>query len=417
MKFVVKACTQQTNEVNAEEMYNFSSKNARMCYFAKENVEEVWNEPAEISQKRIQSIIRSGHHSPTEHINITFHFLDAPILFALLLHNQRPYSTSQRSARYTENGYVNECENNLFKNWKNTLKELIDESYPMSENGLPLLTKKGFRPSLGTDGDELKEWDISFLSEKNRVKLADENARNFKSVMSPTTFSYTTNLRELNYQYIWAKKILDQKDCHPWIELLKPSLKDYAEGLLALDIIKDDFEDGKDRTFVFIEQNRKLIGGEHFADTYATQYKGTTPLFGQRHRHRVSNFTFSVPEEQEDRDFYVPIILREYGDSGLIEDWKEDMRKVKDAQGTLLDITETGTLEGFKISIPERICTRAQLENQVIARNLTKKYVQSLKAQDSPQAAELEAYLHKKQCKTCNEKCGFPEGQLGKRII
>lgn len=418
MKFVVKAYTQPADKLNRDEMYDFASKNARICYFSGENPEDIWNEDSEKSKKRLDAIVNSGHHSPIEHNFITFHFIKAPILFALLLHNQRPHATSQRSGRYTENGYISEEENALFQKWKHTLYEIIEETYPLSENGKAILNDKGFRQTpLDKLNNNEKEWDIPFLSSKNKVKLADENARGFKSVMSPTTFTYTIDLRELNYQYHWAENLIDKKDCHPWIELLKPTLKDYCAGIESLDILKENLVDGKDRTFVFIEQNRKLIGGEHFGDTYATQYQGTTPLFGQRHRHRVSDFTISVPEEREDYNYYVPIILREYGDSGLIEDWLLDMQKPKVPQGTLLDITETGTLEGFKITIPERICTRAMLENQVIARNLTQKYVSALKSVDSPQAEILNEFLNRKHCKTCTEKCKFPEGQAGKRII
>lgn len=418
MKFVVKACTQPATEVDASQMYDFASKNARLCYFSNEDTTKVWEEDPAKSAKRLDALVKSGHHSPIEHNYITFHFVEAPIMFALLLHNQRPYATSQRSGRYTENGYITEEENAAFQKWKHILYDLIEEKYPLSSDGKAILNDKGFRP---TPSDilngRIKEWDIPFLSSKNKMKLADENARGFKSVMSPTTFTYTVDLRELNYQYHWATRLIDKKDCHPWIELLKPTLKDYCAGIEALDVLKEDLVDGKDRTFVFIEQDRKLIGGEHFADTYATQYKGTTPLFGQRHRHRVSDFTISVPEEQKDYQYYIPIILRDYGDKGLIEDWLSDMEKSFIPQGTLLDITETGTLEGFKMTVPERICTRAMLENQVIARELTQKYVNALRSADSPQAEILNEFLHRKQCKTCNERCKFPEGQAGERII
>ena len=120
-------------------------------------------------------------------------------------------------------------------------------------------------------------------------------------------------------------------------------------------------------------------------------------------------------------DCYIPPILRD--DDRLVNAYLDDMQGLasKIPQGTLLDITEKGTLDNFILKMKERKCTYAQLEINNVTDETLNKYVAKLKAKNHPFADELEKYTKGSRCTfpdyKCIAPCQFKEGVDGTREI
>lgn len=177
MKVSVIANT-SCDEINDKELFTkLGGKLAGICYMPS-NFEALDHEDAQKTLKRANTTKSSGHHSVFEHSYITLYLEDVPKLFAMLLNNERAYTTSEKSARYTKMS-VSGVEKELYEKWFDILQKEITKNY----GGLP------------------------YFSEKRIAKLAQENARYFLSVFTPTSLAYTCSFRQLNYLYGWMKRI------------------------------------------------------------------------------------------------------------------------------------------------------------------------------------------------------------------
>ena len=101
MKVSVIANT-SCDEINDKELFTkLGGKLAGICYMPS-NFEALDHEDAQKTLKRANTTKSSGHHSVFEHSYITLYLEDVPKLFAMLLNNERAYTTSEKSARYTK---------------------------------------------------------------------------------------------------------------------------------------------------------------------------------------------------------------------------------------------------------------------------------------------------------------------------
>ena len=361
MEIELKAST--LNIKSKEEAFNFSRASARVCY-SKYDFDTLYNED---SNKLTEQLLNSGHHSPFEHIALTFYLVDIPKIGAMILNNEPPYVTSEKSARYTTMN-LEGIEKELYEKWIPIFEKLISEKYP-------------------------------FIESDRVTKLAKENARNLTSVFTPTKMLYTTSFRQLNYIMSLFDDFIKKYDSSTnkfyvkIVEFMKEfndKLKDFREPRLNASSKKR-----------FLRFFKSFPTYEVYKNVYSTNYQASFSYLAQAQRHRTINYQMQL---LDDFKFFVPPILE---DEKLIKEWNEDIVSVKDnyPQGMYINIYEQGTCFDFISKITERICGHAQLEIMNVSRNILEKYIAKSK-DEAPDIHEiLLEYSKGPRCTFPNVKC------------
>lgn len=373
MKVSVIANT-SCDEINDKELFtNLGGKLAGICYMSN-NFEALENESEEKTLRRANVTKSSGHHSVFEHSFITLYLEDVPKLFAMLLNNERAYTTSEKSARYTKM-CVSGVEKELYEKWFAVLQKEISKKY-------------GGQP---------------YFTEKRIAKLAQENARYFLSVFTPTSLAYTCSFRQLNYLYGWMKRI--DEFASPLFKKLKPQAEQFCEYLESLNLIDDDLVKGGDNRFFSIEN--KKFRKEFFSDCYSTNYEGSFASFAQAQRHRTLIYELKQIEPPK---YFVPKIIEK--DEKLKNEWLEDMKKVESLtpQAQLVEIYERGTPQNFLLKARERLCTAAQLEIMEQTKVTLQKYVDQTDDEEIKQDMQKHNGARCASGYKCSEPCRFKEG-------
>jgi len=372
------------NKTSKEEFNEFSGHCAGVCYMA-DTFDAILNEDKVKTEKRVIQTKTGGHHSVFDHNYITLYLEDIPKLLAMFLNNEKMYTTSEKSARYTRMKPTPR-EEELYNKWMEIFNQKILEVYPE-------------------------------MNPKKVNKLAQENARYLISVLTKTTMIHTVSYRQLNYLYGWATKLLNSNSSNPIIKALMPSLKEFTDKIYATGYIEDGlYEDNKSRGFSLVDDeiNKK----EYFGDVYCTTYKGSFAEFAQAHRHRTLSYEIAPLKENE---FFVPPIIE--SDEKLKKEWLNDIASVADLlpQGMLIMINERGTYENFILKLKERICTNAQLEICNQSRQTLLKYQEALNRDNHPLKDDIVKYTKGARCTfsdfKCTSDCGFNEGKTLKRLI
>ncbi len=395
MEVKLLACTKpigSDGSFDLNESLNFSAKMAGICY-VQDNFEKILNEPEENTKKRLNRVLYSGHHSVFDHVKLTFEFSKIPKILAMILNNEKDYSTSEKSARFTKFENLPGNEGILYDKWVNKLIPIIQEKYPM------LYNEKAKDPIL-----------------KIR-KLAQENARYFVSIFTPTTdMGYTVSLRQLNYIiYMIEDYINNCSNCSncSFNEKLIPYLKEF---ILLLEDYRVDglIPKGKCRRL-------SLFGEEEYRDikdiysyVYQTSFKATYSCMAQNHRHRSESCFLYILDKFE---FYVPEIIED--NESLKEEWLNDANSISSIypQGTLIKVVQTGNLDTLLLKARERVCGQAQLEimrHQVnIINNFIKnsEYGYILEEKTNNQTAKC---MYKGS--TCSSPCPFGSKQFERKI-
>ena len=354
---------------------------AGICYMP-HDFQTLKNEEPEKTFKRADSTMKSGHHSVFEHYYLTFYLENIPKLFAMLLNNEKVYTTSEKSARYTKME-LKGIEKELYDKWNDKLVKIISEKYGH----------------------------LSYFDERRIKKLAMENARYFTSVMTPTSMAYTVSIRQLNYLCGWMQQFENSEN--PIYKMLAPTANEFVECMAERHCLdKDLMNDGKNREFSLIG---KRIRQEQFGECYSVNYKGTFALLAQAQRHRTLHYEMMLDENPE---FYIPLILQE--NPALVEEWLRDMEKVAEIlpQGQLLNINERGDYENLILKAKERLCTAAQLE---VMRNTKETIERIIKNTDNDFVRkDLEKINCGARCVSgfkCATPCAFKEGIDLSRLI
>ena len=372
MEIKVLATTKPGYQPDLREQELFSGKMAGICYM-KDSFEVINNEAETSTDKRIARTLVGGHHSVYDHTKITFYLENVPKLFAMLLNNEKMYTTSEKSARYTEMK-AEGIEAELFKKWKDKLIPIITEKYGQ----------------------------IPYFSNFRVDKIANENARYFTSVMTPTSFAHTISLRQLNYYVAWMQNF--RNETNPLYQLLVPTADEFCSRIEALGLLDPELmKDGKDRGFSLIG---KRVRQEQFGENYSVNYTASFAMLAQAQRHRTLSYEIA-PEL--DLCFFAPEFLT----PELKGEWLEDMTKVADLypQGRLLMINERGTYENLILKAKERLCTAAQFE---VMKNTQDTITRIISNTDSYYVKkDLEKYAHGARCTAgfkCTTPCGFKQG-------
>ena len=247
------------------------------------------------------------------------------------------------------------------------------------------------------------------LDDKVIVKLAQENARYFISVFTPsTTMEYTVDFRQGNYLIGFLEEYAtccEMADNGTFWQKLAPWLIETAKMFRSV-LNCDEMRDRKGRTLSLFSTRKR---SEYFGEVYSVNYTGTFAQLAQAQRHRSIDYEMSVPDLGR-AEFFVPPILDSF--PGLAEQYLADIESVKPnyPQGMLVQINERGTPENLLTSkCSERLCGAAQLE---ICRQTKKTLDRYISAVVSNGEVEVFKYLYpildKTKCQFTGQKCLRP---------
>ena len=370
-----------------------SAKIAGVCY-DKLGFNNLVNEPLEKTKRRADLTLSMGHYSVYDHIFISFNLENIPKMLAMVLNNEKQYTTSEKSARYTkivknEGSNITSLEEELYNKWIDIFKFKIKDTY----------------------GDVLNDSKI--------VKLAQENARYLVTVFMPTEMIYTTSLRQVNNLAAFMEEYMANIDTNSSFDRkLAESMSELITCFDKLNVL--------DERLMKNEKNRRLsIFGhdlankqEYFGDIYSTIYMGSFASYAQAQRHRPLSYQF---EMLDDKKYFVPPILDD--DEKLVDEWNYDIRSVHDVtpQGEMLLISEVGKYDDFILKSKERLCTSAQLEIMLQTRDTLLKYKEALENTNNPLAEDILKYSNGARCTfpdfKCPNDCNFKEGKTLVRKI
>lgn len=382
-----------------EKALELSGKFAGECY-SKEGYFKLRNEALEKTKGRIDLTINNGHHSVYDHNNVTMEIVDIPKMLAMVLNNEKQYTTSEKSLRYTQvtnNNGISDKEIDLYNEWMEIYQDLFNKSY-------------------------------SYICDDKKIKkLSQENARYLVTTFIPTQMIYTTTIRQYNYlasfmnDYIEKVKIEcitnPRKDLN-FERLLAYYMVEFIKELKRVNIL--------DERLMHNEKCRKLsLFGENiihtkdiFDEIYQTKYKISFACLAQAQRHRTLNYQM---ERTENKEYFVPPIIR--NNSELTNKWLYDMDSVKEniPQGELILVKESGNYDNFILKCKERLCSAAQLEIMLNTKETLNRYRDALEEQYHYLAEDIQKYTKGARCTfpdfTCTSDCKFKEGKILTRKI
>lgn len=375
MEIKVIASTRAGEITSKEDFDMFGGKCAGVCYMAS-TFDELASEESTKTKRRITQTKTSGHHSVYDHNNISLYISDVPKIIAMIINNEKQYSTSEKSARYTRMK-LTEKEQVVYNKWVDIFKNKITKMY---QSDYP-----------------------TFFNDSRIEKLAQENARYLTSVFTNASMVYTTTYRQLNYLISFLDKQIAKENKSKFEEKLNPYLEEFVGKLKELPYYDEDLSHNeKCRSLSLFAGEGKVE--EYFGDVYATTYKASFAELAQAQRHRTINYNMHVCEGE----FYIPEILRD--SESFTELWLSDLKDLQDnyPQATLLEINEMGTLDNFILKMKERKCTFAQLEINKVTIETLKKYEYALRMKVHPRAEEIMKYNKGSRCTFPDFKCTAP---------
>lgn len=355
------------------------AKIAGVCY-NREGFKDLKNEPLEKTEKRMKQTLESGHHSVYDHPYITFDITNIPKILAMVLNNEKQYTTSEKSARHTpvekqEGSIVTREEVTLYNKWMDIFKIKIKENYGHVYND-----------------EKIK-------------KLAQENSRYLVTVFMPTNMIYTTTLRQINNLIGWMQDYIDQPHKDIFQFKLSQYMKEFIQCLREKNVYVEELVKNSKQSDLSLFSKDMENKQEYFMDTYSTVYEGSFAQLAQAHRHRKLHYEMAFLEED---NFFVPPILMD--DSSLVLEWLRDCTSVVNVmpQGQLIAINEQGRYKDFISKTEERLCSHAQLEicNQTL--RTLKKMKAGLEAMNHPLQHDIAKYVNGARCTFPNYKCPKP---------
>ena len=303
---------------------------ARICYSEK-GFEEVRQEPYD-SKLVDGRLINSGHHSVFDHFNMSFYFDGLPKAMAMVFNAEAPYTTSEKSARYTEMKEIPEEQKILYDKWKGNFEVMMDRFFP----------------------------DVKGRDAKIK-KMAQENARYVTSVFTPTKMGYTMSLRQMNILADEFEKFGESSfggfDERLYSGGMTPFLESDVVQKFRIPGLKGKSDGG---LRLFGDQVEEFFGD----DVYSTNLEMSLACLAQNHRHRtMHNHIWAGLDMGPSNRFYVPPMVRT--DDDLTNEWYSDMQKVSEndfPQAQVVSVAERGNREDLEMKLRERNCGLAQLE-------------------------------------------------------
>ena len=368
MEIRILGSTKPQHKLKKEDALKFSGYAAGICYLPKD-MDALLNEDIERTERRANMTLHSGHHSVFDHPTYNLGLVDVPKIIAMILNNEKMYTTSEKSARYTKMK-VSEREEVLYLKWIEIYKQEILKKYPDFE-------------------------------ERKATKLAQENARKLISIFTPaTTMEYSASLRQLNYIMHWFKNFIKDAEDNDFNKKLKPYMQEFVDCLKDL-YIEDLNSDVKNRKLsLFANRIRK----EEFGENYCINYKSSWDEFAQAQRHRTLDYEIKMLDNNE---YSVPRIIK---GTKLEKEWLKDIESLSDLypQGMLIQVNERGTAENLILKCQERLCGEAQLEIAVHTKENLDRYLKNIKETNKELYEELSQYGTGARCTFKGFKCASP---------
>lgn len=367
MKIRVIASTKVGYVLPKEEALDFSGKSAGICYLP-DTLETLFAEPSEKTERRVKGNLQSGHHSVFGHATYNLTLEGIPKILAMILNNEKIYTTSEKSARYTIME-PSEEEKVLYEKWIDIYKEVISKEYPS-------------------------------FDEKKVQKLAQENARYLISVFTPATImEYTVSFEQLNFIISWFEDYIEEEPETKFSVQLKAVMRQFLNELPDLKVEKLNPRMKGTKLSLFAKRERK----EEFGENYCTTYLASFAQLAQAQRHRTLSYEMSLLEEPK---YYVPKIIK---GTALEEEWLKDISSLEEhyPQGMLIRVNERGTVENFVLKCTERLCGAAQLEIMEQTKVTMDKYMEAVK--DNAVIYDyLKPYSKGARCTFPGWKCNSP---------
>ena len=346
MEINVIAKTVEINDTNncdtfGESSYILGGRAGGTCY-AKEGYFESGIHNSDRAKRIAERTSKSGHHSVFEHSYMTMTITGIPKILAMMLNSTEVYTTSEKSARYTQMEPELKIEKDLYDKWYKLIKESIERIYP----------------NMNIDSS----------------KLAYENARYMTSVFTPTSMIYTVNYRQASYLVYWLQDLVNRINSYiigndlGYVPDFYDSIAEYAIELKTklTSIIGEEWvmEPIKKKNFDFFaalnnKDFNKMKAGT-FGNMYSAKYYTSFACLAQLQRHRTIHYEMFLDKHY---DLYVPAIVEE---SALRDEWIKDLEALCSAgvypQAMMVGVVESGTIDNFEMKMQERLCARAQLE-------------------------------------------------------
>lgn len=330
-----------------------------------------------LQDKRITSILaisnvvlNNGHHSTFGHSHLTLEISGLPKALAMILNNEKEYTTSEKSARYTIMDQISPKELELYTKWKAIFEKAINDRYGKCQ---PFFDEKGIKTG----------------------KLAQENARYMISVFTPTNMVYTTSFRQLNYLAHWLEKEIANPDSNKFYLGIKKDMKEFVDFVKSNGLYLEKLEDHKDRSLSLfgpgaLEENLS-------SESYTLVYNTSLACLAQAQRHRTIDYRVDDYLFRNGQDkFFIPPILNTFDDLQIVNEWIRDITSVAETipQGKLVRVIENGKAKDFILKAKERECSEAQWEIMNLTRNYSQKFKEALdvKIAESEAVALLAGY-------------------------
>ena len=386
MKIKCIASTHVGYTMTKEGALRLGGKAAGVCYMAG-TMDDILYENSDKTMRRVGLTLGSGHHSVYEHAQFTLYLEGIPKILAMILNNEKQFSTSEKSARYTKMK-IEGKEKELYDKWVEKLENIIKFTYTK----MPAAKAK---------------------------KMAMENARYFISVFTPSTnMMYTCNFRQINYILHWCEDYIANEPETDFTLKVKAVLKDFLAQMQYFYVPEMNCSQKPRKLSLFDDKKRK----EQWGEVYCVNYEGSLAYLAQAQRHRTISYSMSFPQEPK---FYVPEIL--WNTEGRfepmkdIEEWQEDMRSIAGnyPQGLLVNICERGTVENLINKAYERLCGQAQLEIMRITSQTIKRFILEVECTYPDIHDELKRIDVGSRCNfgwECNEPCFFGKKAFDRKV-
>lgn len=361
------------------EMDRLGGKAAGVCY-SSDGYSKVLTYDDDHIERIIKQTKNGGHHSPYDHSNIVMSIDGIPKVLAMILNNEKPETTSEKSARYTKM-HPSKTEEEEYYKWielaKRRITDLVDDD-PKKIN-----------------------------------KKALELARYCISCTTPTSMIYSVSYRQLNLEYQMLEKLLYDEELmkiNPILKRIKPQMRELMDSLEQTGYINDSIKDTKDRRISLFVPDATL-NEEYFGDVYSVNYQASIACGAQNHRHRTIDVEASVPKEY---GYYSPNLFKT--DINYQREWDQTMRKVADVypQGMLLDFNEQGNYKNFIMKLKERRCMNAQSEIFDLSDDISRRMLNAYEAKNHRNTEDLSKRVGKLRCQYCDYCCPMPCGNIAR---
>lgn len=355
--------------------FEFCAKTMATCV-SNDPIQKMTTETLEATQKRLETTLKERHHSGFDMFKLILQIDDVSKIFCTYLNSLHCYDTEETSGRHAKLTLPPK-EQAVFDYFYDKFYNYACEKYPDAKK-------------------------------HKKQSIALENARMVAGVDAKTNITHSISLRQLNYIYEWAQKLLEKQNPNPYEQAVMPDMREFCEKVAELKIgneplINPKLADPYRREFnLFGNTNLPEIYG----DVYAINYQASFPGMAQSIRHRSIKHVLSVPSE---KTYYIPPIVQELE---LEEEWTGKIEELGNlAQAQMLNVRESGQLDAFMMKIKERCCPHAQEEIYNLTHENLAKIANNLEYVDYQLSQIVQRYVgkdrrsfHDYQC-ICSTPC------------